>query len=147
MGVFRGPEENVRRLVGIATAVLAAVLFFGVAGASLTRADESAFDLRPQLMLRLFGEASDARAALAAAYGDRSSESPLRDLALRVPSSDHPAFFAREVAYAPTFALTRTERAAAPADDSMNLAQTIRDRLSQTNLRYAAPSDSAPVDA
>lgn len=46
----------------------------------------SSYDLGAQLMLHLFGENSDAIASLAAAYGDRGSESPLRDLALHEPS-------------------------------------------------------------
>jgi hypothetical protein len=43
-------------------------------------------DLGRQLLMRFFGETSDARASLAAAYGDAQSESPLRDLALSVAS-------------------------------------------------------------
>jgi hypothetical protein len=42
------------------------------------------FDLGSQLMLRVFGETSDSGASFAAAHGDRSSESPLRELALQV---------------------------------------------------------------
>jgi hypothetical protein len=41
-----------------------------------------AFDLAPAVMLRLFGENSDRGATLAATLGDRSGESPLRQLAL-----------------------------------------------------------------
>lgn len=40
-----------------------------------------------QLMLRLFGETSDFRASFAAAHGDRTSESPLRELALAIPAA------------------------------------------------------------
>ena len=93
-----------RRLVGvIAASALAAALAFGIAPASLTPADGAAFDLRPQLMLRLFGESSDSRASLAAAYGDRTSESPFRDLALGTRAEDGSGAFAGGSS-GPTFA-------------------------------------------
>jgi hypothetical protein len=44
-------------------------------------------DLGHQLLLQFFGETSDSRASLAAAYGDVQSESPLRGLALEVPAN------------------------------------------------------------
>jgi len=48
-------------------------------------------DIGSQLMLRLFGENTDSAASFAATRGDRTSESPLRDLALHVgaPSPNH----------------------------------------------------------
>lgn len=54
------------------------------------------FDLRSQLLLRLYGETGDADATFAASFGDRASESPLRRFAfrltpLRVPQLALPA--------------------------------------------------------
>jgi hypothetical protein len=73
----------VRRVVGVVTAA-ALMLALGpaVAAAGGLGAGSSRFDLGSQLMLRLFGETSDSTASFAAMHGDRSSESPLRDLAL-----------------------------------------------------------------
>jgi hypothetical protein len=140
MGDFREAEENVRRLVGvIATAALAAALIFGVAAASsLAPGDGPAFDLRAQLMLRLFGESSDTRASLAAAFGDRASESPLRDLALGAPNPDETTPLAPQALTA-TFALPRSGRSApAPADSAFALGQAARNRLFEAD-RFVAP--------
>jgi len=135
----------VRRLVGvIATVALVAALARGIAAAAYMPADSSAYDLRPQLMLRLFGESSDSRASLAAAYGDRTSESPLRDLALGTQVADRAAAFAREATSAPTFAITHAGHASLASDDgTFSLAQTIRSRLLQTNLRFSAQAPAA----
>jgi hypothetical protein len=147
--IFRGPEENVRRLVGIiATAALAAALSFGMAAAALTPGGSTAFDLSPKLMMQLFGESSDSRASLAGAYGDRTSESPLRDFALGVRAASDPVSFVRPAA-APTFALTHGARSAVASDGDFNLAQTIRVRLLQTNLRFSSlpPAEGPPSAA
>jgi hypothetical protein len=139
----------VRRLVGvIATTALAAALVPGIAAASFAPASSSNFDLRPALMLRLFGESSDSRASLAAAYGDRTGESPLRELALGTHTSENAAAFAPEAASAPTFAQTRGGHSAlASGDGSFNLAQTVRGRLLQSNLHFAAPSQATDEGA
>jgi hypothetical protein len=74
----------VRRVVGVvAGAALVLALSSAMARAGLPQGVER-FDLGSQLMLRLFGETSDSRASFAAARGDRTSESPLRELALQV---------------------------------------------------------------
>ena len=94
-----------RRRVGIVSiAVLTAALFPAALCAS-THAISTGpyYDLRPQLMMRLFGENGDTRASLAAAYGDRGSESPLRGLALVVAGATRPAAYA-QAGTAPTFA-------------------------------------------
>ncbi|MGA8535359.1 MAG: hypothetical protein WB615_14725 [Candidatus Tumulicola sp.] len=129
-----------RRLVGVfATAALAAALAPGVALASpLSPEGGPAFDLRPQLMLRLFGESSDANAALAGAYGDAASESPLRDVAFAIHAADRPATFERE-ASAPTFA-TRAGRSPDGSDAAFDVAKSIRSRLLPANVHFAAPS-------
>ncbi|HEV3090273.1 MAG TPA: hypothetical protein VGX91_02400 [Candidatus Cybelea sp.] len=48
-------------------------------------------DLASALMLRLFGETADTTASFSAQNGDRTSESPLRELALRVPAGSAPS--------------------------------------------------------
>jgi hypothetical protein len=74
----------VRRGIGVvALTALAVALRLNVAGAAeLPTAGGP--DLGPQIMLRLFGETTDSNASFFAEQGDRSSESPLRDLALQV---------------------------------------------------------------
>ncbi len=75
-----------RRVVGVvATSALIAALCPAIAAASGLLPVSGRFDLASQLMLRLFGETTDSSASFAAAHGDLSSESPLRELALRVP--------------------------------------------------------------
>jgi hypothetical protein len=79
---------KVRRVVGsVATAALLLALVPKIAFAALLPTQNAGVDIGAQLMLRLFGENSDSSASFAAARGDRSSESLLRDLALSV----HPA--------------------------------------------------------
>lgn len=64
-----------------------------------------AADLGQQLLLRFFGETTDARASLEAAYGNVQSESPLRNLALSAVRAQ-PQMAAWDVAtVAPTFAI------------------------------------------
>jgi hypothetical protein len=99
---------HVHRPVGV-TAVIALALAFcsSVALAQENRPARS-LDIRTALMLRLFGETSDASASFAAAYGDRVSESPLRALALQVRTGGDAAAFLPDLAAAPTFALDQT---------------------------------------
>lgn len=75
-----------RRFVGVAAGTaLVLALGLGIARASdLPALDRP--DMGSQLMLTLFGETSDFRASFAAAHGDRTSESPLRELALAIPT-------------------------------------------------------------
>jgi len=84
----------VRRVGGIlASAALAMLLFGAVARASSFAPASPRSDLGSELMLRLFGETTDSSASFAAAQGDRTSESPLRDLALQAtPAATQPAF-------------------------------------------------------
>lgn len=81
-----------RRFVGVmaSTAALVLTLGLGVARASALP-DVGRPDMGWQLMLSLFGETSDLRASFAAAHGDRTSESPLRELALAIspPNAKH----------------------------------------------------------
>jgi hypothetical protein len=94
----------------------APALFPNIAQASTTLAVPAFYDFAGAAFQTLFGETTDADATLAAAYGDRASESPLRDLAI-VPF----AYRARNVAYLPalstppTFAAERSSRPASLA--------------------------------
>lgn len=73
---------------------LIAALSFGMTRASGLSLGAGS-DLGPQVMMRLFGENSDATASFAAAQGDRISESPFRDLALQMkPPGAAPGFAA-----------------------------------------------------
>jgi hypothetical protein len=77
----------VLRIVGVmANAALAVALSSAMLRAESLTLDASHADLGSALMMRLFGEVSDSNASFAAAYGDRSSESPLRELALQIAS-------------------------------------------------------------
>src|SRR5690242_21726680 len=70
----------------MATAALAVALSSAMLRAESLTLGASHADLGSALMMRLFGEVSDSNASFAAAYGDRSSESPLRELALQIAS-------------------------------------------------------------
>jgi hypothetical protein len=90
----------VRRVVSMVTGTaLAVALAAAIAGAATLPAQHGRTDIGSQLMLRLFGETSDATASFAAAQGDRASESPLRDLALRIPSASPKPSFASQIAF------------------------------------------------
>jgi hypothetical protein len=99
----------VRRLFGVVLlSVLTMVPGFAFARPISGIAPQNA-DLGRQLLLRFFGETSDARASLAAAYGDAQSESPLRNLALSVvnPQTQIAAWDVATVV--PTFAVADAE--------------------------------------
>jgi hypothetical protein len=84
----------------MASVALAAVLCLSAARAALVSFAPSTPDLGTQVMLRVFGETSDSRAAFSAQRGDRVSESPLRDLALQISSPAQPSSFSDELAAA-----------------------------------------------
>jgi hypothetical protein len=76
-------------------------------------------DLGQQVLMQFFGETSDGRASLAAAYGDVPSESPLRGLALLPKPSQPAATIVDAVAgISPTFAATTTVTADVALVDS-----------------------------
>lgn len=87
-----------RRVIGIVTsAAFALTLCCGIARASSPfDAAPPASNLASQVMMRLFGETSDSSASFAAVRGDRTGESPLRQLALRLPSTPESASFVTE---------------------------------------------------
>jgi hypothetical protein len=75
------------------------------------------YDLASAAFRAVFGETSDARATLAAAYGDRAGESPLRDLAIAAAPRREPLppAFAASFLTMPTFALALPEHRASLA--------------------------------
>lgn len=140
---FKAVEENVRRLAGIiASAALAVALVPCIASASPPVAGTASFDLPAQVMMRIFGESSDGSASLAAAYGDRISESPLRDLALGTAPALRPATFERRPGSSPTFASSRTARFVASDGAAFDLAQSVGAPLLHANLRFAVTPQS-----
>ncbi|MBV8490048.1 MAG: hypothetical protein JO199_05900, partial [Candidatus Eremiobacteraeota bacterium] len=97
------------RLLGIAScAAFAMTLLCCVADASTIPA--SPIDLRSQFMLQLFGETNDVGASVAAAYGDRSSESPLRELVLGAAKHPEVVAYAAGSSFVPTFAVIVAQR-------------------------------------
>jgi hypothetical protein len=85
-----------------------------IAQASPAISAPAAYDLGAAAFHALFGETSDAGATQAAVLGDRSSESPLRDLAMAgAPARPAPEYVAAFGA-APTFAQERIARRATP---------------------------------
>src|SRR5579875_1126133 len=82
---------KVRRLVGVAIAVVLVMASNFAIARSTELPAPSSTNIGAQLMLQLFGEISDSTASFAAARGDRASESPFRQLALQVraPAAKH----------------------------------------------------------
>jgi hypothetical protein len=78
----------VRRIVAVLTSAALALTLARAAEADLLPTPQSQFDLASQLMLRFFGETADSTASFSAQNGDRVSESPLHELAFRVPGTD-----------------------------------------------------------
>lgn len=136
-----------RRTLGVVlVSALAVALSRSVASAALLSAP--AYDFRSAVFMRVFGETTDPTASVAAAYGDRGSESPLRTLALRLPDAQTADSFTVNLAAAPTFAQSQ---AGATADGYIDLAQSVRARLLSTSVLYSAPAAPraetvAPVD-
>ncbi|MBV8149202.1 MAG: hypothetical protein JO092_08940 [Candidatus Eremiobacteraeota bacterium] len=106
------------------------------------------YDLRAQLFLRLFGETTDWRSSVAAAYGDALAESPLRDLALHPLPERTRATLSTVVASAPTFAVAQPQQRMGD-ERSFDLAQSVRARLLENSAATAAAPapdvDSASV--
>lgn len=139
-----------RVAVVIMAAALAAVPSPGVTAASFATPGAT-FDLSPQLMLRFFGETSDSRASLAAAYGDRGSESPLRDLALRDETTRRQTAAVQAFAGVATF-IAGAGSQPAQAQSPFEVARALRNRALQTGAHFALPTlspdaaSSAPAD-
>lgn len=92
--------------------------------------------------MQVFGETTDPAASVAAAYGDRASESPLRTLALRIPETQSKDSFTADLAAAPTFA--QSSDGTDVGDSYGDLAQNVRARVLHTNVLYSAPTAPRP---
>ncbi|HEY5426127.1 MAG TPA: hypothetical protein VIJ77_06205 [Candidatus Tumulicola sp.] len=137
-----------RRVVGVIVAgALAAALSFGAASASLVPLPRSTFDLSPSVMSGVFGESTDARASVAAAYGDRTSESPLRDLALQDVTTRREAAFVRDFSAGATFALARGARPAAALDSPFDVAVAPVPYALRASAPFTSPTISSSFDA
>lgn len=120
------------------------VVFITALGVALSRPVVSAatlgvpiYDFRSAVFMRVFGETTDPAASVAAAYGDRASESPLRTLALRLPDSESTDSFTVNLAAAPSF----SQAPGGPdADGYFDLARNVRARVLSTSVLYSAPS-------
>lgn len=101
-----------------------------------------AYDFRSAVFMQVFGETTDPAASVAAAYGDRASESPLRALALQIPETQSKDSFTVDLAAAPTFAQSPDDSAL--ADSYGDLAQSVRARVLHTDVLYSAPAAPRP---
>jgi hypothetical protein len=101
----------------LASVALAVVLSAGVARATSDPFGGARPDLGSQLMLRLFGETSDTVASFAAERGDRTSESPLRELALALPVASERSAYVTGIASTP---LSIGDSAQAPGGASLS---------------------------
>jgi hypothetical protein len=132
----------VRRIVGVsASAVLALALSYAPAagaGLSLGRPNEN---LASQLMLSLFGETSDASAAFSAQNGDRASESPLREMALRLPAASSSAPFST-LATPPALMQAHIALSSLSGAGASYLARAVDAGLLSTDARFAPSSES-----
>jgi hypothetical protein len=130
----------VRRVGSIlASAALAIMLCGAIVHAASFAPAAIRPDIGSQLMLRLFGETTDSSASFAAAQGDRSSESPLRNLALQTAPTAAQAAFVSGVA-APLAADRSTTPGLASVSDSV-LAQAFDSGLARS-VRFAPPAQS-----
>ena len=144
-----------RRLVGmIVAAALATALVPRIASAASLPAESPAArsSIFPRnSCIRVFGESSDANASFAAAYGDRISESPLRDLALRTAPAAASGSFVEQAAPDVRIRGGRARRLRPPADVRPRASDERRAAAFRVRtLRYAQQNDdaaAAPADA
>jgi hypothetical protein len=132
-----GPVRRVGSI--LASAALAIVLFGAVARASSFALAAPGPDLGSELMLRLFGETSDSSASFAAAQGDRTSESPLRDLALQTAPAAAQSAFVSGVTVTPLAGRDATPGLVSVSDSVLSSAF---DAGIARGVRFAPPAQS-----
>jgi hypothetical protein len=138
----------VRRIVGVfASAVLALALCCASAAASGLSFAEPRADLASQLMLSLFGETSDSTAAFSAQSGDRTSESPLREMALRVSEADSSVAFSTAVTGSPTLMQAHIALSNLSETGASYLTRAIDAGLLSTNVGFAPSPESHARDS
>lgn len=130
-----------RRVVGVVL-VTALALALSHPAASADPLAVPSYDFRSAVLMQVFGETTDPAASVAAAYGDRASESPLRTLALRIPETQSKDSFMADLAAAPTFA--QRSDGTDVGDSYSDLAQNVRARVLHTNVLYSAPAAPRP---
>ncbi len=134
-------EDLVVRVVGVvASAALAVVLCSAVLRAESLSSNSGHADLGSALMLRLFGEVSDSNASFAAAFGDRTSESPLREMALHVGSAPSKVAYNGSTPSAVGFSPAQVALHDLSANDVSYLAQAANAGLLRSDAHFAAPA-------
>jgi hypothetical protein len=133
----------VRRIVGVvAGAVSALALSYASAAAAGLFLGRPSGDLASQLMLSVFGETSDSTAAFSAQNGDRASESPLREMALRLPAGDSNASFSAGLATSPASMQAHIALSSLSGAGASYLARAVDAGLLSTNAGFAPSSES-----
>ncbi len=128
------------RVVGVvASAALAVVLSSAALRAESLSSTSGHADLGSALMLRLFGEVSDSNASFAAAFGDRSSESPLREMALHVGSTPSKVAYTGSTPAA-DFTPAQVALHDLSANDVSYLAQAANAGLLRSDAHFTAPA-------
>ncbi len=126
------------RVVGVVASAALALVFAMTAARATSLPFGVQPDLGSQLMLRLFGETSDANASFAAAHGDRTSESPLRELALQIRPADGTPSAAFVIASASAYDEARALRNLSAG--VTDLAQAATAGLLHNDIRFSPPS-------
>lgn len=93
-------------------------------------------------MLSLFGETSDSTAAFSAQNGDRASESPLRDMAFRLPAAVSSAPFSTGLATSPALMQAHIALSSLSGTGASYLARAVDAGLLSTNAGFAPSSES-----
>ncbi len=131
-----------RRIVGVmASAVLALALSYASAPAAGLSFGRPNADLASQLMLSLFGETSDSTAAFSAQNGDRASESPLRDMAFRLPAASSGAPFSAGLTTSPALMQAHIALSSLSGAGASYLARAVDAGLLSTTAAFAPPSE------
>ena len=134
-------EDLVIRVVGVvASAALAVVLSSAALRAESLSSNSGHADLGSALMLRLFGEVSDSNASFAAAFGDRISESPLREMALHVGSTPSKVAYSGSTPSAAGFTPAQVALHDLSANDVSYLAQAANAGLLRSDAHFTAPA-------
>lgn len=132
-----------RRIVGVlASAVLALALACASAAAAGLSFGRPSGDLASRLMFSLFGETSDSTAAFSAQNGDRASESPLRDMAFRLPMAVSSVPFSTGLATSPALMQAHIALSSPSAAGASYLARAVDAGLLSTNAGFAPSSES-----
>ncbi|HEY6486974.1 MAG TPA: hypothetical protein VIX83_11375 [Candidatus Cybelea sp.] len=126
-----------RRIVAVLTSAALALTLARAAQANLLPMPQSQPDLASQLMLRLFGETADSTASFSAQSGDRVSESPLHELALRVPGTDSSS---PQPGGASVAVLPQQIAVSSLGTDASYLARAADAGLLSTQIRFAPPT-------